>query len=41
MRTTFKPSFAWGASLGLFFGIAFAYVLVAENRISEFIYFIF
>jgi D-alanyl-lipoteichoic acid acyltransferase DltB (MBOAT superfamily) len=40
-RLVWRPTLAWGAALGLCFGVALTYVLVAGNRVSEFIYFIF
>jgi alginate O-acetyltransferase complex protein AlgI len=40
-RLVWRPTLAWGAALGLYFGIAFTYSVVAVNHVSEFIYFIF
>jgi alginate O-acetyltransferase complex protein AlgI len=40
-RLVWRPTIAWSAALGLFFGIVFTYSIIALNRVSEFIYFIF
>lgn len=40
-RLVWRPTFGWAAALGLMFGVAFTYNLVAVNRVSEFIYFTF
>ena len=40
-RLAWRPTFGWAAALGLLFGVAFTYNLVAVNRVSEFIYFTF
>jgi len=40
-RLAWKPTPAWAAAIGISCGMAFTYVVVAENRVSEFIYFIF
>jgi alginate O-acetyltransferase complex protein AlgI len=40
-RLTFRPTLGWAAVLGLSLGCAFAYSVVALNRVSEFIYFMF
>jgi hypothetical protein len=40
-RLAWKPTPAWAAAIGISCGMAFTYVVIAENRVSEFIYFIF
>ena len=40
-RLTWRPTLGWAAVLGLLFGVAFTYNVVAVNRVSEFIYFTF
>jgi len=40
-RLAWRPTLGWAAALGLLFGVAFTYNLVAVNRVSEFIYFTF
>jgi alginate O-acetyltransferase complex protein AlgI len=40
-RWVWRPTLAWGTGLGLSFGIALTYSIVAGNHVSEFIYFIF
>ena len=40
-KLRWKPSPAWAAALGIGIGAAFTYTIVAVNRVSEFIYFIF
>jgi D-alanyl-lipoteichoic acid acyltransferase DltB (MBOAT superfamily) len=40
-RLVWRPTLAWSAVLGLAFGAVFTYVVIAQNRVSEVIYFIF
>lgn len=40
-RLVWRPTLGWAVALGLCFGVAFTYSIVAVNRVSEFIYFIF
>ena len=40
-RLVWRPTLGWAATLGLLFGVAFTYNVVAVNRVSEFIYFMF
>ena len=40
-RSAWRPTLGWAAVLGLSLGCAFTYSIVALNRVSEFIYFIF
>src|ERR1700688_428783 len=38
-RLAWQPTPAWGAVIGIGFGVAFTYSIVVVNRVSEFIYF--
>jgi alginate O-acetyltransferase complex protein AlgI len=38
---TWRPTLGWAVALGIAFGCAFTYSLVADRQVSEFIYFIF
>jgi alginate O-acetyltransferase complex protein AlgI len=40
-RLVWRPTLGWAAALGLMSGVALTYNVVAVNRVSEFIYFIF
>jgi alginate O-acetyltransferase complex protein AlgI len=40
-KLTWRPTLGWAAALGIVFGCAFTYSIVADRRVSEFIYFIF
>jgi len=40
-RLMWRPTLGWAAALGILFGCAFTYSIVAESHVSEFIYFIF
>ena len=40
-RLVWRPTLAWATVLGLCFGVAFTYSIIAGNRVSEFIYFNF
>ena len=40
-RVMWRPTLGWAAALGILFGCAFTYSIVAERHVSEFIYFIF
>jgi D-alanyl-lipoteichoic acid acyltransferase DltB (MBOAT superfamily) len=40
-RVEWRPTLGWAAALGIFFGCAFTYSIVADTHVSEFIYFIF
>jgi alginate O-acetyltransferase complex protein AlgI len=40
-RLAWRPTLAWSAALGLFFGAVFTYLVTSSTTTSEFIYFIF
>ena len=40
-RLIWRPTLGWAAVLGISFGCAFTYSIIAGARVSEFIYFIF